>query len=474
MIIKHGLFKSIQIFIHSFLLFVFTMCCFSLQALGDTSNLKCDGVFRGKVIDKKQLQSILSHRGQEEINLCDTTLNGIDLKNVDLRNINFSGADLSHANLQSANLSNDNLIKTFLLNANLSNANLQHAKMTGAILKSAKINGADFRRADLSYANLSHASLKNANLTLAILNNVNMSYVDLSQSDCRWADFSFSDLSHANLSNAYFENANLSFVNLKNSLLQNTNFDEANFDHVIYEPTLGALPNLNTFYSIKNFDRIQLQNFNSGKASLTELRSAYKQLGIRSMERTITAIIKHHEMISDWKRGGWGYLESTFNYLFFYLTCHFGANPGRPLIIFVISIFLFAIPYRYALSKPSKFSGIVAIWKPKRFVKWEKTHITTEPEMHYSKILKINLSQSTLLRYQWHLFSIAIFFSLLSAFSIGWKQINVSNWLSHLQSREYTLKGKGWIRILSGAQSITSAFLIVLWVLTYFASPFEW
>jgi hypothetical protein len=75
---------------------------------------------------------------------------------------------------------------------------------------------------------------------------------------------------------------------------------------------------------------------------------------------------------------------------------------------------------------------------------------------------------------QFHLLKLTVFFSLLSAFSIGWKDINVSNWISHLQAREFTLKGKGWVRAMAGFQSLFSAYMIVLWVFTYFFRPFEW
>lgn len=474
MMVKQKSFKSIKIFMFNILLFIFLMSSCSLIAFGETHHLKCRGTFRGKSIDKKQLQSILAARKKHNINLCDTTLTGIDLRNFDLNNIDFSGSDLSYANLQGANLSNDNLIKTFFLSANLSGANLQNTNMQGAILKEANLNASDLRRANLNNANLVHANLINTNLTLAVLKNANLSYANFTNADLRWADLEDADLSHVNLTNAYLENTNLTSVNLKDAILKNSNFEEANFDHAIYEPKLGYLPNLTTFHTIKNFRNIRLFDISHGRAALTELKGAYKSLGVRSMERSITAIIKYHEMVSEWRTGGWGYLESTINYIFFYVTCHFGASPGRPLGILLISILLLAIPYRFALSKPNKLSGIIAIWKPRRFFHWEKTHIVTDPVVNFSRLLKINNNKSMSCRYQWHLFSIAIFFSALSAFSIGWKQINVSNWISHLQSREYTLKGKGWVRILSGFQSIFSVFLIVLWVLTYFGSPFEW
>ncbi len=68
---------------------------------------------------------------------------------------------------------------------------------------------------------------------------------------------------------------------------------------------------------------------------------------------------------------------------------------------------------------------------------------------------------------------IALYFSLLSAFRIGWRELNVGNWITRLQSREYILRATGWVRTVSGLQSLISVYLIALWILTYFGRPFE-
>ena len=35
------------------------------------------------------------------------------------------------------------------------------------------------------------------------------------------------------------------------------------------------------------------------------------------------------------------------------------------------------------------------------------------------------------------------------------------------------LRAKGWVRVVSGVQSLISVYLIAMWVLTYFGRPFE-
>ncbi len=67
----------------------------------------------------------------------------------------------------------------------------------------------------------------------------------------------------------------------------------------------------------------------------------------------------------------------------------------------------------------------------------------------------------------------AFYFSVISAFHVGWRDLNVGSWIARMQPREYTLRAKGWVRLVSGAQSLISVYLIAMWALTYFGRPFE-
>jgi hypothetical protein len=68
---------------------------------------------------------------------------------------------------------------------------------------------------------------------------------------------------------------------------------------------------------------------------------------------------------------------------------------------------------------------------------------------------------------------IGLYFSLLSAFSLGWRELNVGTWIARVQPREYVLRATGWVRTVAGIQSLLSVYLLALWVLTYFGRPFE-
>jgi uncharacterized protein YjbI with pentapeptide repeats len=135
------------------------------------------------------------HNSDEQIDLENAELDGInlrdaDLHNANLRNIklrdsylrhtNFSlsdlrganlsdsyldGANFSNANLGNANLSSAELIGAFLMNADLSGANLRYADFSHSILHSANLTGVDLRNADLTAASLIEARFEKANLT---------------------------------------------------------------------------------------------------------------------------------------------------------------------------------------------------------------------------------------------------------------------------------------------------------------------
>jgi len=67
----------------------------------------------------------------------------------------------------------------------------------------------------------------------------------------------------------------------------------------------------------------------------------------------------------------------------------------------------------------------------------------------------------------------AAYFSLLSAFHIGFREFSVGTWLARVQSRSYTLQPEGWVRTVSGIQSLLSVYLLAMWALTYFGRPFQ-
>ena len=66
-----------------------------------------------------------------------------------------------------------------------------------------------------------------------------------------------------------------------------------------------------------------------------------------------------------------------------------------------------------------------------------------------------------------------MFFSLVNAFNLGYREFSIGQWLRMLTKRQYDVKATGWVRSLAGIQSVVSIYLFALWILTYFGRPFN-
>jgi len=73
---------------------------------------------------------------------------------------------------------------------------------------------------------------------------------------------------------------------------------------------------------------------------------------------------------------------------------------------------------------------------------------------------------------EWTVFRASMFFSLMSAFNIGFRDINFGRWLRLLTRQKFDIEAVGWARVVAGWQSLLSVYFIALWVLTYFGRPF--
>lgn len=297
---------------------------------------------------------------------------------------------------------------------------------------------ADLKGADLGKANLLGANLRHANLS-----GVNLWRANLSMADLTLANLSGADLKHANLSGSNLWRANFSGMDLR----------VANLDSVMFELKPGALPLIPDIALAEN---LSLMQYKDSPHSLVELRDAFKKAGLRQQEREITYAIEHTRRQLRWKEGILGKMESTFKLILFELTSDYGMSPGRPLGILLVFVIIFSLPYGIAL----KAKGRTGIWQD-----WQKDRVLKGEGQEGP----VRLSPGGLLRR----IRLAFYFSLLSAFHVGWRELNVGQWIIRLQPHEYTLRGTGWTRTISGIQSLISVYLVALSVLTYFGRPFE-
>ena len=218
--------------------------------------------------------------------------------------------------------------------------------------------------------------------------------------------------------------------------------------------------------------------------ALFTLRESFKKSGSLQQEREITYAIRHTERLKLWKNDltlrdeiqtskgiavlfrqwkVWEVLsrkiprkiESIFKLVFFELTTKWGMVPGRALCIIGLFMVLFAFPYCVALQCPAEDG----IWRV-----WDKDRVRQNLGGKDPERITVGWRKALLL---------GLYFSLLSVFRIGWRELNVGNWIARIQSREYTLQATGWVRTVSGIQSLLSMYLLAMWALTFFGRPFE-
>ena len=328
--------------------------------------------------------------------------------------------------------------KADLSGADLRKANLKEAQLDSAILREANLNGVNLSKIDLRGADLRGASLRETDLSGARLNTAKLSDADLSRAVLIKADLRESDLTGADISGTDLSGAML---------------NDSNLTKVKFQPDI--IPPIRDIAFAENLSKLK---YNKSRQALTELREGFKAAGLRRQEREVTYAINHIQRKRLWRNQDSDVLnriESVFYLVFFELTCAYGMSPGRLILILFGFIVVFTIPYYRSLSSDGE-DGIWIIWIPDRV---RKDIGAPEP-------VRLNGKGITVLK-------MALYFSVLSAFSIGWRELNVGNWISRLQKYEYSLRATGWVRMASGLQSLISVYLLALWVLTFFGRPFE-
>jgi hypothetical protein len=312
-----------------------------------------------------------------------------------------------------------------------------------ANFRGANLNGIFLFDRDLTEADLEHAILSKANLQRANLTGANLCWADLSGADLKDACFTGSDLKFA-----------------------------------IYEPKAETSPLLLSLAMARN---LQWLTYNTSPHGLIELREAFKKAGLRDQERMITFAIEHTKRIKLTSADPFSFLFSKFKeqqgskkgqasflerlglevlgwiyYIFIELTCEYGMSPWRPLFLLLVLIPFFSALYVLFLWKGGR-DGIWKVWNPERM---RKNHGETTPRR------PVRLRGASAI-------PVGLYFSVLSAFSIGWRELNVGVWIARLQRYEYNYRATGWARTVSGFQSLLSVYFLALWALTYFSRPFE-
>lgn len=301
------------------------------------------------------------------------------------------------------------------------------------------------------------ANLSGADLKQRPLNNRNLREADFFAADLQEAFFYDSDLR-----GAIFASADLTGADFVRAKLKGANFSRANLDSVKFDILGEQLPNIDQIAQAINLHKM---TFEQSPIGLYSLRNAFKDAGYRKQEREITYAIKHAEIrrpamfksgkyiansIFDQK---WTFL-GLVNYVLIEFPCEWGMSPLKPLLIIAILI----IPFAFFYAVSGFTSGQSGIWV---------TH-------DRNSFIKKNGGEWTLIKRSYPRFYFyPLYFSIMSAFNMGFGDKNISVWIQRLQPSEFKLSASGWIRVTCGVQALVSYYLLALSILTYFDRPFQ-
>jgi hypothetical protein len=267
-----------------------------------------------------------------------------------------------------------------------------------------------------------------------------------------------------------------------------TAFLTTDLEGALFEPK--ALPNP---AEIAQARRLASMMYGHNPIALFQLRKQFQDGGFREQERSVTYALKTKEANYSLLlcRCSWDVGDCSayfFNRIFFDLPSQYGMNTGRPLVIAFFVWLVCSVLY-FASIRISGPSGLYRIF-PKllqeetpqpalRSTQRVRDVAARSPAQRIEQIAPTDAVQAQgllwffqSLRREWRMLRAAMFFSLMSAFNIGFQQFDFGRWLRLLTRQEFDVKAVGWARVVAGWQSVTSVYLFALWVLTYFGRPF--
>jgi uncharacterized protein YjbI with pentapeptide repeats len=301
-----------------------------------------------------------------------------------------------------------------------------------------------FRKSDLRNANLSNSKLQGANFYKA----------DLSGASLVGANLAGAIFDCANLRGADLTGATLTGTNLYRVLLGSAFANYAQLEGARFEPT--ELPPVRNLWEAQGLEKLRwVQN----PSALFALREELRRSGQDYQANRLTYAIEHQdtfEKIAKWNDDELSGFVAFLRLVFIEWTTGYGLYPFRALGILLALVVIFAVGYIVPLRSWSS-GGIYRIWPEKSL---QETVLSDR-----AKVERLRPHGSAVIGY-------ALWFSLLTAFHIGWRELNVGSWLARLQPQEYLLRATGWPRFVAGAQSLISVYLLSVWALTYFSRPF--
>ena len=125
-------------------------------------------------------------------------------------------------------------------------------------------------------------------------------------------------------------------------------------------------------------------------------------------------------------------------------------------------LFLLSIPYLCAIYRPGR-GGIYCVETLPGSPPSPEKAIRSDQLADGQTVLVSRVARA----YGW-----ALLFSLMTACSMGFKELNPGKSLGMVMPSELQFSARGWTRTIAGLHSLASVYLLGLWLLCYFGRPF--
>lgn len=340
-----------------------------------------------------------------------------------------------------------------LAGADLSRLDIDKLDFSGALLLDAAFDGSNLKHSIFTGADLHKASFQDALLQMSVLRNTFAFGADFSRAKLWGADFSGADLSHAIFTDSELDEA----------VLTEASMWQARLDGAWYDAS--APPRIPTIATALGLGELRYRY----PPGLIQLRNGFRDAGFDYQARVITYVIHHGALRHDFK--------SFVKLALFEWPARWGQAKWRPLKIIGTLIAIGALLNLFALLGNGRDAraGIYKDWseskdprRPKRVGADKKPAIAELERLSFKELRK----QTTRLRAIWLIGVFSVYFSLLSAFQIGWMRVSVSTWLARVQHSDFGLFAMGWVKVISGLQSILCLYFFALWLAVFFGQPF--
>ena len=371
---------------------------------------------------------------------------------------NLSGAAFTEARLRRADLRGTKFIGAYFNKADLTHTSIGWANLHRAYLQNSLFDTAYVKNSILSKAFLDHTSFKKADLRFAIFNsnrpgqvlmNVDFSDAFLVGSDLRDISFTLCSFENADLRYANLANIHSWGINFRNTILKHTILSDADISHSDFAGSIFEPDSLPAVYYLSKITNIEWLRYGDNPIALQKMKSLFVENGFKRQSKMVNTALKRSE-------------ASPLEKVFFDYTCEWGINWIRPLMIVAAFWSLFTIIYLFSI-KGSLLLGSQDKYVITNFKRLKKGIFFTDKTDKKHKYSRCDEN-----------LKISLIFSTQATLRIGFRDFNLGHWSKMFLPKGFELEAYGWPRVVAGFQSLISVALIILSLLSYFTTPFEY